>query len=364
MINKLFLIDGLAGAGKNDLIDFIEKKHRLSSTVIYKYTTRMHRNPEEAEKNDLKFVSKEDFKNRCDEYFYDYTYANEKYGFYKKDVIDALNKYENVFIIVRNRSLIERIAVDFAGMALVIPIFIYSDRSLIVERLRNDGFSQEDIDFRLNRSTYSWNDYLEYPDGNIRVIINNSDKSDFHRKINSLIGEFPMNKIDLPNYLYINPQIKFELIKPLVGFKEDIKERLERFPYEKNIFLMMKFRKSNEDFSEFIKTEIANAGFNCVRADDDEWNITKNVYNPLAVLYCCKFGIALFDQPEEEQIYNPNVAYELGIMHYQRKNVLLLTHEDLPQMPFDLIKDLRKTYSKEIDFRRLFTKWMREVSAT
>ena len=171
-----------------------------------------------------------------------------------------------------------------------------------------------------------------------------------------------MNKIDLPNYIYINPNLKFELIKPLVGFKQDINERLERFPYEKNIFLMMKFRKSNEEFYDFIKAEIANAGFNCVRADDEEWNITNNVYNPLAVLYCCKYGIALFDEPEEGQNYNPNVAYELGIMHYQGKNVLILEHENLPPVPFDLVKDLRKGYSKEIEFRHLFIKWLREVS--
>lgn len=364
MFNKLFLVDGLAGTGKNDLIDFIEQKHRFTSTVIYKYTTRMHRNPEEARKTDLMFVSGEEFQNKCNKDFYNYSYANEWYGFAKKDVTDALAKYENVFVIIRDRNLIAKLANDFFEMALVIPIFIYTDRSLIMDRLKNEGFSEEDIKFRLQRSEYSWKDYLEYPDGNIRIIINNSDKSDFHRKINSLIGEFSMNKIDLPNYIYINPHLKFELIKPLVGFKQDIKKRLDSFPYEKNIFLMMKFRSSNEDFFDFIKTEIANAGFNCVRADDDEWNITKNVYNPLAVLYCCKFGIALFDQPEEGQDYNPNVAYELGIMHYQGKNVLLLTHDDLPPMPFDLIKDLRKNYSKEIDFRRLFKKWLREVSAT
>lgn len=364
MIKKLFLIDGLAGTGKNDLIDFIEQKHHSTSTVVYKYTTRMHRNPEEAKKTDLMFVSGEDFESRCDEEFYHYSYADGWYGFSKRDVMDALNKFENVFVIIRSRDIIARLTYDFSRLALVIPIFIYTDRSLIIERLKNEGFSQENINFRLQRSTYSWNDYLEYPDGNIRVIINNSDKSDFHRKINSLIGEFSMDKIDQPNYIYINPHQKFELIKPLVGFKQDIKERLERFPYEKNIFLMMKFRKDNEDFSEFIKTEIANEGFNCVRADDDEWNITKNVYNPLAVLYCCKFGIALFDQPEDGQNYSPNVAYELGIMHYQGKNVLLLTHSALPQMPFDLIKDLRKDYNKEIDFRRLFTKWLKEVSAT
>lgn len=362
MLNKLFLVDGLAGTGKSDLIDFISIRHQSTSTVIHKYTTRMRRNPEEAQRTDLIFVSDEDFQSKCDKNFYNYSYANEWYGFYKKDVTEALLKFENVFVIVRDRSLITRLAIDFSEKAMVVPIFIYSDRSLIIDRLKNEGFSEADIDFRIQRSEYSWKDYLEYPDGNIRVIINNSDKSDFHRKINSLIGEFSVNNIDLANYIYINPSLKFELIKPLVGFKKDIEERLTRFPYEKNIFLMMKFRKTNEDFYDFIKTEIENAGFKCVRADDDEWNITKNVYNPLAVLYCCKYGIALFDEPEKGQNYNPNVAYELGVMHYQGKNVLLLAHENLPPIPFDLIKDLRKTYSKEIDFRRLFTKWLREIS--
>lgn len=362
MFNKLFLVDGLAGTGKSDLIDFIEQRHQSTSTVIYKYTTRNHREPEEAKKSDLMFISDDEFQTKCDKDFYNYSYANEWYGFSKKDVVDALLKFENVFVIIRDRELIARLTVEFSEKAMVIPIFIYTDRSLIIERLKKEGFNESDIVFRLQRSEYSWNDYLEYPDGNIRVIINNSDKSDFHRKINSLIGEFSMDRIDSANYIYMNPNLKFELIKPLVGFKNDIKDRLERYPYEKNIFLMMKFRRSNEDFYEFIKTEVEHAGFKCVRADDDEWNITNNVYNPLAVLYCCKYGIALFDEPEKEQSYSPNVAYELGIMHYQGKNVLLLAHENLPPMPFDLIKDLRKIYSKEIDFRRLFTKWLLEIS--
>jgi len=209
MINKLFLIDGLAGTGKSDLIDFVEEKQNLTSTVIYKYTTRIHRDPVEAEKSDLIFVSREDFKSRCDKDFYEYMYANEKYGFNKGDVIDALAKYENVFVIIRDRNLIERLTIDFSEMALVVPLFIYTDRSLIVERLKNDGFGQDDIDLRLH-----------------------------------------------------------------------------------------------------------------------------------------------------------HVVYKLGIMHYQRKNVLLLTHEDLLPMPVDLIKDLRKNYSKGIDFRRLLIKWLREVSET
>lgn len=129
MFNKLFLIDGLAGTGKNDLIDFIGQKHRFTSTVVHKYTTRDHRNPEEAKKTDLIFISEEDFQDKCNNDFYDYKYANERYGFAKKDVTDALARFENVFVIIRDRNLITRISNEFSEMALIVPIFIYSDRS-------------------------------------------------------------------------------------------------------------------------------------------------------------------------------------------------------------------------------------------
>ena len=124
---------------------------------------------------------------------------------------------------------------------------------------------------------------------------------------------------------------------------------------------MMKFRESNLKFYHFIKNEVERAGYNCVRADEANWNITNNVYNPIAVLYCCKYGIALFDEPEEGQNYNPNVAYELGIMQYQSKRCLILKKDDLPDMPFDLIKDLRKVYNTEIDFQKIFSDWLIEM---
>src|ERR1041385_5745993 len=98
-------------------------------------------------------------------------------------------------------------------------------------------------------------------------------------------------------------------MKPLIGHKKEIERRLAKFPFERNVFLMMKFRSSNKDLSDFIIESLKQHGLNGVRADQNEWNITKDVYNPIAVLYCCKFGIALFDEPEENQAYSANVAY-------------------------------------------------------
>ena len=125
----------------------------------------------------------------------------------------------------------------------------------------------------------------------------------------------------------------------------------------------MKFRKSNEEFYHFIKNELENHGLNCVRADAPEWNLTNNVYNPIAVLYCCKYGIALFDEAEDEPEYNPNVAYELGVMHNQGKECLILKHSSLKSIPFDLVKDLHKPYTREIEFQKIFKEWLISIKS-
>jgi hypothetical protein len=155
----------------------------------------------------------------------------------------------------------------------------------------------------------------------------------------------------------------FRLIDPLVGFKGKIATQVNRFPYSQNVFLMMKFREANRALADFIKETLERSGLRGVRADHPDWNITGNVYNPLAVIYCCKYGIALFDEAEKGQSYSPNVAYELGIMHIQGKNCLILRHASLPPTPFDLIKDLHAAYKKDLDVRAEVEKWTAQITA-
>jgi CheY-like chemotaxis protein len=161
--------------------------------------------------------------------------------------------------------------------------------------------------------------------------------------------------------LHIPGEAGFELIKPLIGYKRDIEQQLSQFPYEQNVFLMMKFRSSNQELGEFIIENLAAHGLRGVRADHDDWNITHNIYNPIAVLYCCKFGIALFDEAEAHQAYSANVAYELGMMHSQNKDCLILKHASLPDVPFDLIKDLHCRYERDLGVRPMITAWIRQT---
>jgi DNA-binding response OmpR family regulator len=155
----------------------------------------------------------------------------------------------------------------------------------------------------------------------------------------------------------------YELPKALQGFKKDLERQLLQFPFEQNVFLMMKFRSTNRDVADYITEILQRRDFRAVRADDREWNITGNVYNPIAVLYCCKYGIALFDEPEDRQAYSPNVAYELGIMHQQNEECLILRHSSLPQVPFDLIKDLYESYDRDLQLRRIIERWSDEIAA-
>ncbi len=162
--------------------------------------------------------------------------------------------------------------------------------------------------------------------------------------------------------IFIPQEGQFELIKPLVGFKREIENQMIRFSFADNVFLMMKFRDSNRELGEYIVENLSTHGLRGVRADNEEWNITKNVFNPIAVLYCCKYGIALFDEPEENQAYSANVAYELGMMHYQSKHCLLLRHKSLPVMPFDLNKDLYVTYERDLQVKQIISTWIRQVA--
>jgi guanylate kinase len=360
----LFLVDGAAGAGKSDLVNYVANKHRYTATKVDKFTTRKKRRFEEATKSDLIFVSEAEFKLKEDDktdHLFQYEYGKEKhrYGFFKSELDKAIDKYECTFVIVRNQDLIRTICSLYADIVLVVPVYIYTDMGLIEKRLKADGYDDDMIKERIDRSEIVFEEYLEN-DIYRNVIINRSNVTDLHRKIKTLMEKYTKTD-EREDRLYVSPTQYFRLHN-LNYYKKIMQKQIQTYPYEKNFFLMMKFRENNKQFSDFIKSELAKYGYNCVRADAPEWNLTNNVYNPIAVCYCCKFGIALFDEPEEGANYNPNVTYELGVMHNQGKKCLILKHSSLKEVPFDLVKDLYKPYTKEIDFQKIFHDWLVSLS--
>lgn len=359
-MKNLFIIDGAAGTGKSDLLKYITRE-KPEIGVLKKITTREKRTEEEVEDYilDLDF-DKAKFNNLCSvPNFYKYGYGDNRYGFLKSDLEEALSLHDNVFIIIRNNDLVKKIRSDFPKVR-VISVYIYSDKEETEKRLRKLGYDESKIKFRLERNDIAWNDYVKHSKDYDEVLVNNSDTVYYETLINQLIDKY--NKED-DESIEISHKDKFTLIKPLIGHKKEVVERLNKYPYEKNVFLMMRFRKYNKYLHTCIENIIKDNGFNCVRADMPEWNITNNVYNPVAVLYACKYGIVLFDKPEENEKnqFNPNVTYELGMMHLQRKDCLILKHKSLDGVPFDIIKDLYSEYEYQEDITPLINNWIKNI---
>ena len=118
--------------------------------------------------------------------------------------------------------------------------------------------------------------------------------------------------------------------------------------------------KFNYNKSRYIEEN----GYTCVRADMKEWTfLSSDVDNYLAVLYCCKYGIALFDRREEDSFgFSPNVAYELGIMLSQNKKCFILKHKDLDQVPFVLAQRFFKEYYDGTQIPSLLKPWLNTIS--
>lgn len=106
-------------------------------------------------------------------------------------------------------------------------IYIYTDRNLVVERLKSDGYTQDKIYFRLKRSEACWEDYI-----------------------------------------YVNPSVEFELISALRGYKREIQYKINQYSYDKNVFLMMRFRDSNK-----VTYTVANMELYCLMRQKKEYII-------------------------------------------------------------------------------------------
>lgn len=196
-MKNLFIIDGAAGTGKSDLLEYIEEKYATGgvAAVVKKCSTRPLR-PEEkgSQPADLQLISAPDFEFRTSNTrFYHYKYGDFRYGFALDDVDRQLALHKNVFIIVRDMTTIRRLREHYFWVR-VIPVFVYSDEAEIRKRLVREGYSAKAIAWRLSRQKTAWNDYLAHSDIYEEVVLNNSKKVDFVRLIDNLISKYSRHK--------------------------------------------------------------------------------------------------------------------------------------------------------------------------
>ncbi len=151
---------------------------------------------------------------------------------------------------------------------------------------------------------------------------------------------------DLPNQL-----VPFAL----QGWSKQIKKFLRKNPFDKNVFIMVSYRAKLEPLIGSVKAELVRLHLNPVLARD--YSLTNDLYNPIACLLCCSYGVAIFDRAETAQTHNPNVVYELGMMQLLKRPCVILKHAKLKRMPTDLLSMLYEDYSSQKEAVRKLGEW-------
>jgi hypothetical protein len=151
---------------------------------------------------------------------------------------------------------------------------------------------------------------------------------------------------DLPNQL-----VPFAL----QGWSEQIKKFLRRNSFDKNVFIMISYRAKLEPLIDSVKKQLVRLSLNPVLAKDH--SLTNDLYNPVACLLCCSYGVAIFDRAETTQMHNPNVVYELGMMQLLKRRCVILKHTKLKRMPTDLLSMLYEDYSSQKEAVQKLSDW-------
>ena len=152
---------------------------------------------------------------------------------------------------------------------------------------------------------------------------------------------------DLPVWLVPNA---------VLGWKSNIQQFLLRYPFDRSVFLMIRYRDRNANLISAIKEEVSSANHTAIVASDHR--LTDDLYNAIACLLCCAKGLAVFDKPEADQTFNPNVAYELGMMHLLGRQCCILKHGDLQVLHTDILMKLYLSFNDIAGVRAHIRAWL------
>jgi hypothetical protein len=161
--------------------------------------------------------------------------------------------------------------------------------------------------------------------------------------------QFLLGIPDLPRTLVPNS---------ILGWRSRLEVFLSKHPFDKSVFIMIRYRTRNADLIKHVKKALSSEGLFGVLAS--EHNLTDDLYNPVACLLCCSRGVAVFDKREPEEIFNPNVAYELGMLHLLGRPCLILKHSSLKALQTDVLMKLYRPYTKTDEVSEIIKDWTRD----
>ena len=157
-------------------------------------------------------------------------------------------------------------------------------------------------------------------------------------------------------------------------YDSGLQKTLEKFPYEKSVFIMMPFEENDirlRIITDTIKETLEEHGLCGWRADDLKRAIMEDMWDNIVVnMLSCKYGIAVFvdrtvlDRYSDEQVtvFNANIALEVGFMKSRGLDVLLLKDKRLEKLPTDIISKLYEEFDfddPEGGVKKAVTKWVK-----
>lgn len=160
-------------------------------------------------------------------------------------------------------------------------------------------------------------------------------------------------------FIPLIPDLPLSLVpSPILGWRSRLEAFLNKHPFEKSVFIMIRYRTRNAELIKSVKKSLLDENLFGVLAS--EHKLTDDLYNPVACLLCCSRGIAIFDKPEPQEKFNPNVAYELGMLHLLSRPCLILKHSLLMALQTDILMKLYTPYKKVTQIPEIVKPWTRE----
>jgi hypothetical protein len=156
------------------------------------------------------------------------------------------------------------------------------------------------------------------------------------------------------------PDLPLSLVpEPLIGCRSKMQQFLLKHPFDHSVFIMIRYGR-NKHVIAAIKRAVAGItieGRPFFPVLASEHALTDDLYNPIACLLCCSLGIAVFSREKPKEKHNPNVAYELGMMHLLHRRCLILKHATLTSLHTDILMKLYEPYTGPASAGNVVTRW-------
>ncbi|MCX6022521.1 MAG: hypothetical protein NTZ05_12470 [Chloroflexi bacterium] len=161
-----------------------------------------------------------------------------------------------------------------------------------------------------------------------------------------------------------DPQEPFRSGPLAAGLRRQARTFLDQHPYERNVFVMMRYRNAEHfrEIEEAIGASLAAYGLQAHWAKDKEWD--DDLWGNIRLyMHACKYGLVVFEQIDERD-FNPNVSLELGYMYALGRRCFLLKEMRMPRMPTDIFGKLYKEFDQfhlRESLRQRREEWVRDL---